>query len=77
MTTNKYTHNFFFFFFFLPFSSSSSSSSPPLLPEPVPFPPHLSPEAKHFLELCFIRDPTVRAKVEDLLRHPFLNDEKV
>jgi len=42
-------------------------------PDAVPaIPSFLSPDARHFLGLCFTRDPKQRPSAADLLAHPFL-----
>jgi serine/threonine protein kinase len=43
--------------------------------EPMPpIPENIPPELKDFLCRCFVKDPTHRATVEELLAHPFVKD---
>jgi serine/threonine protein kinase len=44
--------------------------------EPPPYPEDgLSQEAKDFIALCFLQDPKKRPRAEELLKHPFLQQE--
>jgi len=38
----------------------------------MPIPEKLTPECKHFLQLCFIKDPADRPEAATLLSHPWV-----
>ncbi|CAG8554355.1 1893_t:CDS:10 [Ambispora gerdemannii] len=42
---------------------------------PIPNESMISPEAKDFLERCFIIDPTKRPRAEELSEHPFVRED--
>ena len=46
-----------------------------MLKEPPELPPSISNEAKDFLLKCLNPDPKVRATAQQLLKHPFINNQ--